>query len=202
MSGVMISMSPTVTLKGSIKFDIKKVIGRSEMGVSTYTGPGEILMAPMFLGDITTLRLTGKENWMIGKDAFIAATERVTKDLKNQSVSKAIFSGEGFFVYTVSGNGIIWISSFGAIVRKDVSKKSGCHMEIRSDPYINSCKKVKNTSSITVIWWPGIATTSWSESQVEVSFLATARRKALSASLKALGLCSCKPATLVHFQDG
>jgi uncharacterized protein (AIM24 family) len=31
-----------------------------------------------------------------------------------------MFSGEGFFVYKVSGTGIMWISSLGAIIRKDV----------------------------------------------------------------------------------
>lgn len=79
-------------------------------------------MAPPFLGDITTLRLTGDEQWSVGKDAFIAATMGVVKDMKNQGFSKAMFSGEGLFVYKISGKGILWLSSFGAIIRKDVSQ--------------------------------------------------------------------------------
>ncbi|KAL8789800.1 MAG: hypothetical protein Q9195_006634 [Heterodermia aff. obscurata] len=118
--GVMISMSPSVTLKGAVKFSMKKLITGGEMAASTYTGPGEILMAPPFLGDLTTLRLTGKEEWNVGKDAFMAATQGVVKDMKNQGISKAFFSGEGLFVYRISGTGIMWISSFGAIVRKDL----------------------------------------------------------------------------------
>lgn len=118
--GVMISMSPTVTLKGAIKFSMKKLISGGEMAASTYTGPGEILMAPSFLGDITTLRLTGNESWNVGKDAFMASTQGVVKEMKNQGISRAFFSGEGLFVYKISGTGILWISSFGAIVRKDV----------------------------------------------------------------------------------
>lgn len=117
----MISMSPTVTLKGAVKFSMKKLIGGGEMASSTYTGPGEILMAPPFLGDITTLRLTGDEQWSVGKDGFIAATMGVVKDMKSQGFSKAMFSGEGLFVYKISGKGIMWLSSFGAIIRKDVS---------------------------------------------------------------------------------
>jgi uncharacterized protein (AIM24 family) len=39
-----------------------------------------------------------------------------------------MFSGEGFFVYKVSGIGIMWISSLGAIIRKDVSLSSCLHM--------------------------------------------------------------------------
>jgi uncharacterized protein (AIM24 family) len=45
----------------------------------------------------------------------------VVKDYKAQGLTKAMFSGEGFFVYKVSGIGIMWISSLGAIIRKDVS---------------------------------------------------------------------------------
>lgn len=117
----MIAMSPTVTLKGGVKFSMKKLIAGGEMAHSTYTGPGELLFAPPFLGDITTIRFTGTETWNVGKDAFMAATQGIVKDMKNQGFSKAMFSGEGLFVYKVSGTGIMWISSFGAILRKDVS---------------------------------------------------------------------------------
>ena len=88
---------------------------------STYTGPGELLFSPSFLGDLTTLRLTGKEQWNVGKDAFLACTQGIVKELKNQGFSKAMFSGEGLFVYRISGSGILWLASFGAIIRKDVS---------------------------------------------------------------------------------
>ena len=114
-------MSPTITLKGAIKFSMKKLIAGGEMATSTYTGPGEILFAPSALGDITTLRLNGSEPWSVGKDAFVAATQGVVKEYKSQGFSKAMFSGEGLFVYKMSGTGILWISSFGAIIRKDVS---------------------------------------------------------------------------------
>ncbi len=117
----MIAMSPTVTLKGAIKFSMKKLIAGGEIATSTYTGPGELLFAPPYLGDITTLRLTGKEQWNVGKDAFMAATRGVIKEMKSQGFSKAMFSGEGLFVYRMSGTGILWIASFGAILRKDVS---------------------------------------------------------------------------------
>lgn len=114
-------MSPTVMLKGAVKFSIKKLVTGSEMATSEYKGPGEVVFAPPFLGDITTLRLTGKEEWKVGKDAFIASTAGVTKDMKRQGISKAVYSGEGLFTYSLNGSGIAWIASFGAIVQKDVS---------------------------------------------------------------------------------
>lgn len=117
----MIAMSPTVMLKGAVKFSMKKLIAGGEMSSSTYTGPGELLLAPPYIGDLTTIRLTGQETWNVGKDSFIACTQGVTKDYKNQGFSKAMFSGEGLFVMKITGSGILWLASFGAIVRKDVS---------------------------------------------------------------------------------
>jgi uncharacterized protein (AIM24 family) len=119
--GVMIAMSPTVTLRGAIKFSVKKLIVGGEMAHSTFTGPGELLLAPSTLGDVSLLKLDGKTEWSVGKDAFVACTQGVTKDYKSQGFSKMMFSGEGLFVYKIGGNGILWYSSFGAVIKKDVS---------------------------------------------------------------------------------
>jgi uncharacterized protein (AIM24 family) len=120
----MIAMSPTVTLKGSVHLTLKKLIAGGHITHSTFTGPGEVLLAPPMLGDITVVSLSGEQQWSVGKDAFLACTQGVTKDYKRQGIGKAIFSGEGLFVYKISGTGIIWITSFGAIVRKDVCWKN------------------------------------------------------------------------------
>ena len=118
----MISMSPTVTLKGAMKFSVKKLIVGGEISHSTFTGPGELLLAPNTLGDITSIRLSGSDSpWSVGKDAFLACTQGIVKDYKSQGFAKAMFSGEGLFVYRISGTGLLWIQSFGAIIRKDVS---------------------------------------------------------------------------------
>ncbi|KAF2840153.1 DUF124-domain-containing protein [Patellaria atrata CBS 101060] len=118
--GAMIAMSHTVTLKGALKFSMKKLVTGGDIATSTYTGPGEILLGPEALGDITSIRLTGQEQWSVGKDAFLAATQGVVKEYKSQGFGKAMFSGEGLFVYKISGQGILWITSMGAIIRKDM----------------------------------------------------------------------------------
>ncbi|KAF2729642.1 DUF124-domain-containing protein [Polyplosphaeria fusca] len=120
--GAMIAMSPSVTLKGNVKFSLKKVLVGGEMSKSTYTGPGELLLAPSSIGDITIIKLSGQEQWSVGKDAFLACTQGVVTEYKSQGVGKAMFSGEGLFVYRISGQGIIWVTSFGAIIRKDLQK--------------------------------------------------------------------------------
>lgn len=117
----MIAMSPTVTLKGSMKFSLKKALIGGDMSKSTYTGPGELLLAPAAIGDITIIKLGGHEQWSVGKDAFLACTQGIVTEYKSQGLGKAMFSGEGLFVYKISGQGILWCTSFGAIIRKDVS---------------------------------------------------------------------------------
>ena len=117
----MIAMSPTITLKGHIKFSLKKALVGGEMSKSHYTGPGEILLAPPSIGDITIIKLAGHEQWSVGKDAFLACTQGIVTEYKSQGLGKALFSGEGLFVYKISGQGILWVTSFGAIIRKDVS---------------------------------------------------------------------------------
>ncbi|KAK0102487.1 hypothetical protein ONS95_006103 [Cadophora gregata] len=119
--GAMIAMTPTITLKGQVKFSMKKLLMSGEMTHSTFTGPGELLLAPPSLGDITNIHLSGNEQWSVGRDAFLASTQGVIKEYKRQGIGKAMFSGEGMFVYKISGNGLLWITSLGAIIRKDLA---------------------------------------------------------------------------------
>lgn len=132
--GVMIAMSPTISLKGAIKFSLKKMLIGGEMAHSTFTGPGELLLAPNSLGDVIVLRIestpapaqssqssASAQQWTVARDGFLASTQGVVKDYKAQGVGKGMFSGEGWFVYRIGGMGLVWITSFGAIVRKHVS---------------------------------------------------------------------------------
>lgn len=119
--GVMIAMSTTMTLRGTVSFGWKKLLAGGEMTMSQYTGPGELLIAPSVLGDIIVLRLNGEEEWKIGRDSFLASTTSVRHKYQAQGIAKAVFSGEGLFIYKISGTGLLWLQSFGAIIKKDVS---------------------------------------------------------------------------------
>lgn len=47
-------------------------------------------------------------------------TEGVVKETKSQGFGKALFSGEGLFVHRISGNGIVFVTSLGAIIQRDL----------------------------------------------------------------------------------
>ena len=117
----MLAMSPSVTCQGEVKFSVKRLIAGGHMAISHYTGPGEVILAPHGLGDIAALRLTGNESWSVSKNAFLAHTDRVVIDYRAQNLAKMMFSGEGWFTFKISGTGIMWLTSLGAILRKEVS---------------------------------------------------------------------------------
>ncbi|KIW97008.1 uncharacterized protein Z519_02399 [Cladophialophora bantiana CBS 173.52] len=118
--GAMIQMSPTITLQGKVKFSMKKMFTGGEMAESMYTGPGEVSLAPTLFGDISAIPIRGDEGWNLGKDAFLACTGGVVKETKTQGLGKAFFSGEDLFIYRISGQGTLWVTSFGAIVTRDL----------------------------------------------------------------------------------
>ena len=118
----MVAMSASITLKGHIKFSMKKLFTGGEMTHSTYSGPGEVLLAPPALGDIVPIRLDGEQAWSLGRDAHLAHTSLIKLEVKSQGLAKAMFSGEGLFVSKATGKGVLFITSLGAIVQKDVSR--------------------------------------------------------------------------------
>ncbi|KAI2786351.1 hypothetical protein POX_g08735 [Penicillium oxalicum] len=120
--GVMIAMSSSITLRGTITFGWKKLISGGEMSMSHYTGPGELLLAPSVLGDLIVLRVDSKAEWKIGRDSFLACTSGVSHKYQAQSLTKGFFSGEGFFVYKIAGSGLLWMQSFGAIIKKELRR--------------------------------------------------------------------------------
>ena len=202
--GTMIAMSPTVTIKGALKFSVKKLISGGEVAHSHYTGPGEVLFAPPYLGDVTMLRLTGKERqpWFSGKDAFVVATQGITREYKSQGLGKAMFSGEGLFVMKLAGTGLVWLSSFGAIIRKDVRCPLSCFfVQDCADAQLPcSSKRARGTSLTTGIWSRGTAPTSLSGSPVAALSRALCQEKALCASSRDLARFSCKQDSLRPLQ--
>src|SRR5690606_31270668 len=68
------------------------------------------------------IRLDGTVAWNLSKDGFLACTQGVVREHKAQGFGKAMLSGEGLFVYKFTGNGVLFVTSLGAIIQKDLTE--------------------------------------------------------------------------------
>lgn len=122
-AGAMVSMSANVELqsqmKGGLFGAIKRAAGGESAFVSTFTargGPGEVTLAPGAPGDIAAIEMTN-QSFYVQSSSYLAGDASLTVDTK-WGGAKTFFSGEGLFVLLVQGQGLLLVSSFGAIHRK------------------------------------------------------------------------------------
>jgi len=122
-SGAMTYMDPNIdvhtrkrekSLFGSIGLAI---FGRQSFWVNDYTasnGSGEVAFVSAPVGDIETLDVKPDQGYIIQKSSYIASTENVNLDVKWEGFTKGLF-GQGLFMIKVTGNGTLFINTFGAI---------------------------------------------------------------------------------------
>jgi len=117
--GSMVSMDATVQLAGSFKFSWKKMLAGDQIAQATFTGPGEVVLAPHIWGDIHPLEIRpGQMNWTVSHHSFLAATSGVQRVYNSQGFGKGLFSGGGILVQNVQGQGMMWVQAFGAIYER------------------------------------------------------------------------------------
>ena len=122
-AGAMVSMSANVELqsqmKGGLLGALKRAAGGESAFVSTFTargGPGEVTLAPGAPGDIAAIELN-YQSFFVQSSSYLAGDASLTVDTK-WGGAKSFFAGEGLFVLLVQGQGLLLVSSFGAIHRK------------------------------------------------------------------------------------
>jgi len=122
-AGAMVSMSANVELqsqmKGGLFGALKRAAGGESAFVSTFTahgGPGEVTLAPGAPGDIAAIELAN-QSFFVQSSSYLAGDASLTVDTK-WGGAKSFFAGEGLFVLMVQGQGLLLVSSFGAIHRK------------------------------------------------------------------------------------
>jgi uncharacterized protein (TIGR00266 family) len=122
-AGAMVSMSANVELqsqmKGGLLGALKRAAGGESAFVSTFTahgGPGEVTLAPGAPGDIAAIELNN-QSFFVQSSSYLAGDSSLNVDTK-WGGAKSFFGGEGLFVLLVQGQGLLLVSSFGAIHRK------------------------------------------------------------------------------------
>jgi uncharacterized protein (TIGR00266 family) len=122
-SGAMTYMSPTIephtrqrekSFFGSLGL---KLIGGQSFWVNDYNaaaGPGEAAFVAAPVGDIEMLEVKPGLGYVIQKSAYIASTMGIDLDIKWEGFTKGLF-GQGLFMIKATGNGQLFINTFGAI---------------------------------------------------------------------------------------
>ncbi len=122
-SGAMITMSNTLDINsklegGLLSGIIRKVFTGETLFFQTLKanrGDGDVMLASVYPGEIAILELDGSEEYLLQKNGFLAAEESINISTKAQSLTKGLFSGEGFFVMRLHGKGKVAISTYGGI---------------------------------------------------------------------------------------
>ena len=121
-AGAMVSMTPSLELRGTVDGGIMRGLGRMLSGekfffqeLAATRGRGEVLLAPSSVGDIQAVELDGSYKLYVQKDGFLAGTSGIEVNTKMQNLARGFLSGEGFFIVEISGRGTVFLSSFGAI---------------------------------------------------------------------------------------
>ncbi|MFO0891833.1 MAG: TIGR00266 family protein [Isosphaeraceae bacterium] len=122
-SGAMVSMSPTIRLQAAMSGGgffgaMKSAIGGESLFRTTFTaedGPGEITLAPGALGDIMAAELSASR-FLVQPGSYLAGDPSLAINI--QGSMRGMLSGEGLFLLTVEGSGLLLLSSFGAIHEK------------------------------------------------------------------------------------
>ncbi len=122
-AGAMTYMEPNIevntrkrekSLLGTLGLSL---LGRQSFFVNDYqaqNSPGEVAFVSAPVGDIETLEVKPNQGYIIQSSSYIASTQTVDLDMKWQGFTKGLF-GQGLFMIKVSGEGKLFINTFGAI---------------------------------------------------------------------------------------
>jgi len=122
-SGSLTYMSPNIdvnartrerSLLGSLKTSI---LGGQSLFVTDFTsidGPGKLALVAAPIGDIIKLDITPENGYIIQRSAYLASTQDIDLDVRWEGFTRGLF-GQGVFMVKTTGNGDLFINSFGAL---------------------------------------------------------------------------------------
>jgi len=122
-AGAMVSMSPTIKLEAKttgkgLLGSFKAAVGGESFFATLFTaeeGDGELVLAPGTLGDVIKMEMSGNTIYAEG-GSYLAGNPGL--EISTKGSFKAAFSGEGLFLQKITGNGVLFLNSYGAVFEK------------------------------------------------------------------------------------
>lgn len=134
-SGAMVSMTGDLVLSAKINSGSKKgllggaigALARSVLAKESFfitsvraeNGPGEVTLAPAVPGDIAAMELNGR-GLIVQGGSYLASGPGIEVNTTWGGL-KGFVGGEGLFFLKISGEGTVFLTSFGAIHKKKLA---------------------------------------------------------------------------------
>ncbi len=127
-AGGMTWMTDGFTMETNMRGGLLKGLGRMLSGdslfMATYSAMRqgeEITLASTFPGTIIALPV-GQASYVAQKSAFLCATPGVQLSIAFQRAKSGLFSGEGFILQRISGDGLVFLELDGTVVEKTLAR--------------------------------------------------------------------------------
>ena len=154
--GAMAAMDDVIDLTGKARGGMLKSIARAAVTGESFfmqeavaeRGPGAILLAPGYPGEVRVLDLAG-DAWCLTDGAFLCGEHSLEiATSRNKSISASFFGGTGgFFIMTVSGTGKLAVSALGAI--QEMAVPPGGELVVDSGHVVAWPKSLEMKASLT-----------------------------------------------------
>jgi len=126
-AGAMAAMSDGIEIatasRGGMLGGLKRsVLGGESFFINTFTSAngGTVSVAAKLPGDLVHMPLDGAEDLLVQSGSWIASDPAVDVDTK-WGGAKTFFGGEGLFLLKCSGAGDVLVSSYGAIIERELA---------------------------------------------------------------------------------
>lgn len=102
----------------------RKLLGGETMFVNDFHGPqgGEVVLAPSLSGQISHHQLSGGRTLFVQTGSYLASSGTVDTKIRWGGL-RAMFGGEGLVLLQCSGDGDLFVNSYGGIVAMPVNGK-------------------------------------------------------------------------------
>jgi uncharacterized protein (TIGR00266 family) len=124
-AGAMASMTGDVQIETSAQGGLlgglkRSVLGGESFFINTFRSPtgGQVSVAAKLPGDMRLLSLTGN-TWFVQSGSWVASDPDIDVDTK-WGGAKTFFGGEGLFLLKCAGSGEVLVSSYGAIIEREI----------------------------------------------------------------------------------
>lgn len=109
--------------RGGVLSSLKRVVGGESFFVNTFRAPdgGDVSFAAPLPGDVVTEQVgDGQGDLYAQSGSFLAAAAGIEVDTTFGG-ARSFLGGEGLFLLRLSGDGPVWLASYGAIEEREIA---------------------------------------------------------------------------------